>query len=68
MNATQRNNNRLNARLLANNAHTCENCGEKGRHWISTRCVSLAALITGQDDSEGFWVCPKLYGEDGRRL
>ena len=75
MNSKQRFANRETARKLAAVArhrvlmqHTCENCGEKGGHWISTRGTSLAALLTGQDDSEGFWTCPKLYGEDGRRL
>lgn len=75
MNRKQREKNRRNAQELAAGArsrvlmqHTCENCGEKGGHWISTRGISLVALITGQDDSEGFWICPKLYGEDGRRL
>jgi len=24
--------------------------------------------MTGRDDSEGFWTCPMLYGEDGRRI
>ena len=74
MNSKQRNRNRRTAQALATKAearrlmqHTCENCGEKGGHWISTRGNSLAALITGQDDSEGFWTCPVLYGDDGRR-
>lgn len=75
MNRKQRESNRANAerlRYLARQRvlmqHTCENCGEKGGHWISTRGISLAALITGQDDQEGFWTCPILYGPDGRRL
>lgn len=75
MNRGQRDKNRRNAQQLAYAArqrtlmqHTCENCGEKGGHWISTRGISLAALITGQDDQEGFWTCPKLYDDNGRRL
>jgi hypothetical protein len=75
MNFNQRLKNRKNAERLAKiararvlEAHTCENCGEKGGHWVSTRGASLAALITGQDDQDGFWICPKLYGPDGRRL
>ena len=75
MNGKQRAKNRRNAQMLAAGAkarrlmqHTCENCGEKGGHWISTRGISLAALITGQDDQEGFWTCPKLYDDNGRRL
>jgi len=75
MNKDQRDSNRRNARQLetiVHNAemarHRCENCGEPGGHWISTRGSSLEALITGIDDQEGFWTCQKLYGEDGRRL
>lgn len=75
MNSKQRMQNRRNAHRLKALAHsrvlaqhTCENCGEKGGHWIATRGISLAALITDQDDSEGFWTCPKLYGADGRRI
>ena len=75
MNSKQRTANRANARKLAASArarvlmmHTCENCGEKGGHWISTRGISLAALITGKDDQEGFWTCPKLYDDNGRRI
>jgi hypothetical protein len=30
--------------------------------------MSIEALMTGRDDSEGFWTCPMLYGEDGRRI
>lgn len=75
MNQKRRNRNRVTAQDLAAKVralqlaqHTCENCGEKGGHWVSTRGVSLMAMITGQDDSEGFWTCPKLYGPDGRRV
>jgi hypothetical protein len=75
MNKHQRNQNRANATVLSRKVrraklmqYTCENCGEKGGHWVSTRGMSMAALITGQDDQEGFWICPKLYGLDGRRL
>lgn len=48
--------------------HTCENCGQPGGHWVSTRGLSLAGMLSGIDDQEGFWTCPKYYGEDGRRL
>jgi len=48
MNRSQRDKNRRNAQQLAYAArqrmlmkHTCENCGEKGGHWISTRGTSL---------------------------
>jgi hypothetical protein len=41
--------------------HTCENCGEKGGHWMTTRGLSLAGLLAGKDDSEGCWMCPSLF-------
>jgi hypothetical protein len=73
MNKKQRFSNRETARKLATVArnrvlmqHTCENCGEKGGHWISTRGMSLQAILTGHDDQEGFWVCQKLYDDNGR--
>ena len=75
MNRHQRNKNRATALVLSRKVsrakamqHTCENCGDKGGHWVSTRGMSLQALLTGQDDQEGFWTCPKLYGADGRRI
>lgn len=68
MNRKQRIKNRATANSLRLNNRICENCGERGGHWVSTRGLSLAAILTGQDDSEGFWTCPKLYGPDGRRL
>lgn len=75
MNRKQRDKNRSNAKQLARSVrqkalmqHTCGNCGEKGGHWISTRSLSLEAMLTGHDDREGFWTCPMLYGPDGRRL
>jgi len=75
MNKHQRNQNRANAEVLRRKVRraqlmqlTCPNCGENGGHWVSTQGLSLAALMTGQDDQEGFWTCPKLYGPDGLRL
>lgn len=71
MNRKQRDKNRENAAYLRQRAmmhYVCENCGERGGHWVSTRGISLAGLISGVDDQEGFWICPKLYGADGRRL
>jgi hypothetical protein len=75
MNFNQRLKNRQNAKMLARvarekvlAAHTCENCGEKGGHWASMRGTSLQAVLTGHDDQEGFWICPKLYDADGRRI
>lgn len=37
---------------------TCPNCGELGQHWVAP----VGFL------SNGFWTCPMLYGDDGRRL
>lgn len=75
MNRSQRDKNRRNAQQLAYAArqqmlmkHTCENCGEKGGHWVSTRGTSLWGIIEGVDDQEGFWTCPKLYDDNGRRI
>lgn len=75
MNRQQRESNRLNAQRLHHLArqrvlmqHTCENCGDKGGHWVSTRGASLWGILQGVDDQEGFWTCPKLYGADGRRI
>ena len=68
MNRKQRDSNRINAIQLKNRVrrielakHICENCGEHGGHWVSIRGTSLAGLISGVDDQEGFWTCPKLY-------
>ena len=73
MNRAQRDSNRANAKRLhdiARNArlmkHTCENCGEKGGHWIAAP-QTLMEIITGRPE-DGFWTCPKLYGPDGRRI
>lgn len=75
MNLKQRKSNRFNAARLAHNKrttelnnHICENCGEPGGHWISTRGMSLEAILNGTDDQTGFWTCRKYYGEDGRRI
>ena len=68
MNKHQRNSNRRNAEHLRRISHVCENCGERGGHWVSTQGTSLASWLTGQDDQQGFWICPKMYGADGRRL
>lgn len=66
MNRQQRISNRRNAADLAAKArqrrlaeHTCENCGEKGGHWIETRGMSLQGMVDGRDDSEGFWTCAR---------
>lgn len=74
MNRHQRDKNRANASALAEGArrarsmaHTCKNCGEPGGHWVQTLGQSLEDVLQGKPD-QGFWTCPKYYGEDGRRL
>jgi hypothetical protein len=55
--------NKLNKRKLALRRsrlpEKCPNCGLPGPHWVNAE-----ELIS----SSGFWICPKLYGPDGRRL
>lgn len=67
-NAKQRNKNRRTARTLNHSVryakHVCENCGELGAHWVSTRATSLQGIIDGVDDQEGFWTCGKAYVPD----
>ena len=67
MNRKQREQNRKNANRLRLNAHVCENCGERGGHWVQTAPQSLAMAIMGLPD-DGFWICAKYYGPDGKRL
>lgn len=68
MNKAQRNLNRKTAYLLSEMNHICENCCERGSHWVSTRGLSILSILSGVDDQEGFWTCPKLYDKDGRRI
>lgn len=68
MNRKQRDRNRQTASLLKSMAQPCKNFDQKGAHWVSTMGVPFAALVTGQEDGEGFWTSPRLYGPDGRRL
>lgn len=63
MNKDQRNANRLNGRTLADLAkkrrlaeHVCENCGEKGGHWVSLP-VSLQEMIAEGILQRGFYTC-----------
>ena len=51
------------ARLMA---HTCENCGEPGGHWVSVP-QSLVSMMAGLPE-DGFWTCAEYYGPDGRRI
>ena len=64
MNKKQRNRNRENARKLTLNIkqkrlsqHTCEQCGQKGGHWVTIQPTSLQGIINGQNDQIGFWTC-----------
>lgn len=55
-------------KIARNNLHICENCGERGGHWLQTRGTSLMAMIEGVDDQQGFWTCAKYYDNEGRRI
>jgi hypothetical protein len=59
--------NRDTARQLARaNAPPCPECGQKGPHWIGVP-MTLGDLLSGTEP-EGFWLCDKFYGPDGKRL
>ena len=64
MNSRQRRRNRETAtdlkkicRAVVLEKHICENCGEHGGHWITTRNRSVQAFLSGIDDIEGFYTC-----------
>jgi len=61
MNKKQRDKNRANAKKLEENSTVCPNCGERGKHWLVDPAPQFGGDLSG-------WVCPKLYGNDGRRL
>lgn len=68
-NKKQRMQNRANAAELNRHVlsqHVCEECGEKGAHWIVVPST-LAEILAGASEG-GFWICPKFYGPDGRRI
>lgn len=73
MNKNKRNKNRLNAAVLADNVRrleeansVCPNCSMKGKfHWVSMP-TSLEDIMNNR--SNGFWICPKMYGPDGKRI
>ena len=71
MNKKQRNKNLQTAKDLhwvvrEKTAPICENCGEKGLHWIQMP-QSIEDILFG-NVPVGFWTCSKYYGEDGRRI
>lgn len=43
----------------------CPNCGTKGPHWVGAP-QTLADVINNTAPI-GFWVCPSLYDDEGRR-
>lgn len=64
MNRRQRERNRATAAALsaavrkqADLAHTCENCGQPGGHWVQVQGATLQALLEGRDDQQGFYTC-----------
>ena len=68
MNKKQRNKNRKTAVKLMSSLHVCEECGEKGYHWVAWQGMSLATIRSGTDDQQGFWICDKFYDKNGRRI
>ena len=67
MNKKQRMKNLATAQWLAREAAPpCPNCGQKGPHWIGVP-MTLGDLLSGTTP-DGFWLCDKYYGEDGKRL
>ena len=45
-------------------AHTCENCGKPGGHWISMG-VTLEQLMNGNAVDRGFWICDTTAAPKG---
>lgn len=83
MNKKQRIKNRATSRQLQREVkakfaatHVCSNCGAFGLHFIETG-RTLASLIaesigpaieeTEMERAGGFWTCPELYDENGKR-
>jgi len=54
------------SRYVESRKHTCENCGERGRHWVQAP-MTLEQILDHYGVS-GFWTCPKYYSPDGRRI
>lgn len=67
MNKKRRMKNRETARQLAREvAPPCPECGQKGPHWVGVP-MTLSDFLSGAEP-DGFWVCDKFYGADGKRL
>ena len=64
MNRKQREKNRKTA-LWLKNQQRCTRCGERGLHYVSIP-TDLETLLT-KGTNPGFWTCPDLYDEDGRK-
>ena len=48
---------RMKNRYTAASISTCQNCGERGAHWIMMPML----MFPIQGPREGFWTCPKYY-------
>ncbi len=57
MNRKQRDQNRENARRLAENAVICPNCGKRGRHYINDPSPGFGGDCSG-------WICQKPKESD----
>lgn len=73
MSKKKRNKNRATNTTLKNKVRSlkeaksvCPNCSMVGEyHWVSMP-TSLEGFINKV--SNGFWICPKMYGPDGKRI
>jgi len=65
--------NRKSAQKLLDDISICTRCKKAGRHWVVTGSPNLEEILQAkaegktQLDTEGFWICPDLYDDNGRR-
>lgn len=45
----------------------CPECGAPGPHWVASP-PPWGGVKSAGNERDGFWVCDKFYGADGRRL
>ena len=65
MNHKQRDQNRANAWIVADNAIICPECGGHGAHWASLP-VTLQHIID-KTQPVGFWICAKMPEPGGEK-
>lgn len=54
-------------RLVKKRSHTCRRCGAAQKHWITPEFGLVYTPPPAPWGAGGFYTCPDLYGEDGRR-